>query len=60
MYLILFFFFRYKLKEYHRHGEAGSVDLKAVEKERERVSKVLDKYAIQDRWNTDEAGLFGL
>ena len=48
------------MKEYRRHGEAGSVDVEAVKQERERVSKVLEKYEKKDRFNTDKTGLFGL
>jgi hypothetical protein len=51
---------RYKLKEIRRHGEAGSVDLVAVEAERVRVKGILAKYAPKDRWNFDETGLFAL
>jgi hypothetical protein len=36
------------LKEYWRHGEAGSVDLEAVEKERERVSEIVTQYAKRE------------
>jgi hypothetical protein len=48
----------YKLKEYRRHGEAGSVDLMAVEKERVRVQELMKLYAPRDRWNFDETSLF--
>ena len=51
---------RYGLKEHQRHGEAGSMDLAAVEKECVRVAKVLAAYAPRDRLNLDESGLFGL
>lgn len=40
-----------------QHGEAGSVDVAAVEKERQRVSEILAQYPKQDRWNFDESGL---
>lgn len=43
-----------------QHGEAGSVDLEAVEKERQRLSAILAQYAKKDRWNFDESGLYGL
>jgi hypothetical protein len=49
---------RYKIKEYRRHGEAGSVDLAAVEAERKRMREVLAPFAKKDRWNFDESGLF--
>ena len=51
---------RYKLKKFHRHGEAGSVDLEAVKKERKRVSEIVAQYAKHDCFNFDETGLFGL
>lgn len=50
----------YGLKEWRKHGEAGSVDQAAVAKEREHISKLLTKYTKRDRWNVDESGLFGL
>jgi hypothetical protein len=51
---------RYGLKEFRRHGEAGSVDLEAVAKEHEQVAKVLTSYALKDQFNFDESGLLGL
>ncbi|KLO10496.1 DDE-domain-containing protein [Schizopora paradoxa] len=48
----------YKLRSIKRHGEAGSVDLEAVKRERERVAKILSSFAPRDRWNMDETGLF--
>ncbi|PPQ75267.1 hypothetical protein CVT25_000840 [Psilocybe cyanescens] len=48
----------YKIKEYRRHGEAGSVDLGAVEAERKRVEELSKKYAPKDRFNGDESSLF--
>ena len=51
---------RYNLKEYWRHGEAASVNLKAVKREQVRVAKRLEKYPPKDCLNTDESGLFGL
>jgi len=50
--------FRYKIKEYRRHGEAGSADLAAVEAERIRMREVLAPFAKRDRWNFDEPALF--
>ncbi len=50
----------YKIKEHRRHGEAGSVDLKAVENERVRVREILEKFSPKDRFNFDETGLFAL
>ena len=50
---------RYNLKEYQRHGEAASVNLEAVKRERVRVAKRLEKYPLKDHLNTDESGLFG-
>ena len=50
----------YKIKERRRHGEAGSVDLDAVEVERTRVQGLLLQYAPKDRFNFDETSLFAL
>lgn len=50
----------YGLKEYRRHGEAGSVDLQAVEEERKRLGRILSTFALKDRWNLDESSLFAL
>jgi hypothetical protein len=49
---------RYGLKEYRHHGEAGSVDHKAVIAEQIRVHKILAPFAKKDRWNFDESALF--
>jgi hypothetical protein len=49
---------RYKIKERRRHGEAGSVDLAAVEVERRRMREVLAPFAPKDRFNEDESGFF--
>ena len=48
----------YKIKEYRRHGEAGSVDLNAVETERKRIQELSKKYTPKDRFNADETSLF--
>jgi Tc5 transposase DNA-binding domain len=48
----------YNLKECRCHGEAGSVDLKAVEKERERLQFLMETFKPRDRWNFDETSLF--
>ena len=50
----------YHLREHRRHGEAGSVDLAAVEAEQRCMTKVLEKFAPKDRWNFDETSLFAL
>ena len=50
----------YGYKERHRHGEAGSVDIEAVEAERKRIGMILATYAECDRWNVDESSLFPL
>ncbi|KIK74779.1 hypothetical protein PAXRUDRAFT_174646, partial [Paxillus rubicundulus Ve08.2h10] len=47
------------LKEFCHHGEAGSVNLKAVEREREQMRKVYMEYAPEDNLNFDKLGLFG-
>jgi hypothetical protein len=48
----------YKIKEYKRHGEAGSADLKAVEAERKHVQELTKKFAPEDQWNFDKTSLF--
>jgi hypothetical protein len=50
----------YGIKEYHRHGEAASVDLAAIEAERDCLKTVLVKYAPRDRFNFDETSFFPL
>ncbi|KAF9220327.1 hypothetical protein BS17DRAFT_714965, partial [Gyrodon lividus] len=51
---------KFNLKEHHRHGEAGSVDLEAVTRERERIKKLYAEYPPEDNLNSNESGLFGL
>ena len=51
---------RYNLKDYWRHGEGASVNLKAVGREWSKVAKILNKYSPEDHLNMDESGLFGL
>ena len=48
------------LKEYKQHGKAGSVDVEAVESERQRILKIVAEYPPEDRLNADESGLFPL
>jgi hypothetical protein len=48
----------YKIKEHKRHGEAGSVDLEEVERERTRMHELTKKFEPRDRWNFDETALF--
>jgi len=50
----------YNIKEHRKHGEAGSVDLEAVEVERRRIAGILEPYAQKDRWNFDETSFFAL
>ncbi|KAF8230573.1 hypothetical protein L208DRAFT_1281085, partial [Tricholoma matsutake] len=50
----------YKMKEYQRHGEAGSVDLEAMEVEQRHVQGILMKFAPCDWFNVDEMGFFAL
>ena len=47
-------------KEHCQHGEAGSVDLEAVEAECKWVGMIMVTYAPQNRWNIDELALFAL
>ncbi|KIO01470.1 hypothetical protein M404DRAFT_150218, partial [Pisolithus tinctorius Marx 270] len=46
------------IREYRRHGKAGSVDLEAVEEECTRCCQILAKFAPKDRFNFDETGFF--
>ena len=48
----------YRIREHRRHGEAGSVDLAAVEVERQRCQKIMAGFAPRDRFNFDETALF--
>jgi hypothetical protein len=50
----------YNLREYRRHGEAGSVNLEAVKAKHERISKILADYPKKDWVNFNESGLFRL
>jgi hypothetical protein len=50
----------YKIKEHRRHGEAGSVNLAAVEAERQRLQAILDHYDLVDIINFDETSMFAL
>ena len=47
----------YKLKECHRHGEAGSVDPLEVEAEREQIQLILAVYQPKDCWNVDDSSV---
>lgn len=46
----------YGIKEFHRHGEAGSVDPAVVEAERACLKAILASYPPKDRFNFDETG----
>ncbi|PPQ94313.1 hypothetical protein CVT25_005048 [Psilocybe cyanescens] len=50
----------YKIKEHHRHGEAGSVNQASVEAEQVRLQPILGCYAPEDIINFDETGMFTL
>ena len=52
--------FSYGIQEHRCHGEAGSVDVEAIEKERERIKGIMSKFAPEDVFIFDESGLFGL
>jgi hypothetical protein len=47
------------LKQFKRHGEAGSADAATVERERQRIQELIKKYGyeLQDIFNMDETGL---
>ena len=46
------------LKQFKRHGEAGSVSLVDVDKERNRMKDLLQEYEPRNVYNMDETGLF--
>ncbi|KIJ48163.1 hypothetical protein M422DRAFT_162816, partial [Sphaerobolus stellatus SS14] len=48
----------YKIREFRRHGEAGSVNLERVAAEHVRVAIILKQFAPRDRFNFDETSLF--
>ena len=48
----------YKICEHRRHGEAGSVDLEAVEAERIRCQRITARFAPRDRYNVDETSFY--
>ena len=50
----------HKIREHRRHGEAGSVNLAAVEAERKRMQLVLASYKPKDSFNFDESALLPL
>ncbi|KAJ3544961.1 hypothetical protein NMY22_g2609 [Coprinellus aureogranulatus] len=54
---------RLGLKNWKRHGESGSVDPEAVERDRARIKKLIsdalkEGYSLKDILNMDETGLF--
>jgi hypothetical protein len=51
-------FNRHKLKEFQRHGEAGSVNIATVKAEQARMKELLARFQPEDRWNVDESALF--
>jgi hypothetical protein len=55
---LISFMVRYNIREIRRHGEAGSVNVDDVVKERARIQEILKKFAPQDRFNADETGSF--
>ncbi|KAF9218437.1 hypothetical protein BS17DRAFT_798588 [Gyrodon lividus] len=48
----------YKICKHWQHGEAGSVDMDAVQVEQECCQKILTQYTPRDQWNFDETALF--
>ena len=50
----------HKIREHRRHGEAGSVNIAAVEAERKRMQLVLASYKPEDSFNFDESALLPL
>ena len=50
----------YKIKEYWRHDEAGSVDKGAIADEQACLRKVLSTFPPKYHWNYDKTSFFGL
>ncbi len=48
----------YKIREHRHHGEAGSVDVEAVEAEQARCQQILARFAPRDRYNIDETSFY--
>ncbi|KAI9440581.1 hypothetical protein H4582DRAFT_1785638, partial [Lactarius indigo] len=48
------------LKEWRRHGEAGSSTVETVEEERKWIQKIILEggYELKDLYNMDKTGLF--
>ena len=51
---------RHRIKKYKQSGESASADISGSEKEIERLREVINSYASDDVYNTDETGLFWL
>lgn len=49
---------RHGLREFKRHGEAGSARPETVTAERERIKEIVAEYGPGDVYNMDETGLF--
>jgi hypothetical protein len=49
---------RHQLRSIVFHGEAGSVDVEAVRKERERLGPIVGAYKDKDVFNADESAIF--
>ena len=47
----------YKIREHRQHGEAGSVNLAAVEAERKQIWLVLASFKPEDSFNFDKTAL---
>ena len=51
---------RHGIREYKRHGESGSADMKAVVEQRPEIARILAVYEYKDIYNMDETGMYGL
>ncbi|KAL0251427.1 hypothetical protein GEMRC1_000640 [Eukaryota sp. GEM-RC1] len=49
---------RHDIKVLTPHGQAGSVDERAVEEYRQSLRDLLQQYESRNIWNLDEAGLY--
>jgi len=49
---------RHNIKEYVKHGEAGSAPILELPRYREEIKSITSQYQLSDIFNADETGLF--
>jgi hypothetical protein len=49
---------RHNIKEYVKHGEAGSAPISELPSYREQIKNITSQYQLSDIFNADETGLF--